>query len=60
MSKEDAIAILESQGWIINNPDDIIVDEVREDTIFLHQEGNGEWVVTKGGSVTFSEYETTE
>lgn len=57
MTKEQAISILKSVGWIINNPDDIQVDEAREDCIFLSQPGNGEWIVTASGSVTFFEEE---
>lgn len=53
MTKEIAISILKSVGWIISRPDEIQVDEAREDVIFLSQEGNGEWIVTAGGSVTF-------
>lgn len=53
MDKETAIFILENAGWVIGNPDEIIVDEIRDDVIFMHQDGNGEWIVTKTGSVTF-------
>ena len=52
LTKASAISILEREGWIINNPDDIKVDEIRDNVIFLSQAGNGEWIITEG-SVTF-------
>jgi hypothetical protein len=58
MLKEQAISILRSNGWNINQPDDIKVDEAQEDCIFLSQKGHGEWIVTQSGSVTF--FDTSE
>jgi len=57
MDKENAIEILENAGWVIGHPEEIEVEEAREGVIFLSQEGNGEWIVTEGGSVTFFETE---
>ena len=55
MNKNEAVNILRSVGWVINRPEDIVVTEAREDVIFLKQPGNGSWIVTESGSVTFFE-----
>ena len=52
MSKEIAIAILEQNGWVINNPAEIEIVRSDETGAVLRQVGNGTWYVS-GQSVNF-------
>jgi hypothetical protein len=52
MTKEIAIAILEQNGWVINNPAEIEIVRSDETGAVLRQVGNGTWYVS-GQSVNF-------
>jgi len=54
--KEEAIRAMKFAGWIVDNPDAIVVDEHRDDLTVLKQDGVGTWFVSDAG-VTFHDDE---
>ena len=52
--KGEAIRAMEFAGWIVANPDAIIVEEYRDDLTVLKEDGVGTWFVSDAG-VTFFE-----
>jgi len=53
--KEEAIRAMKFAGWIVDNPDAIVVDEHRDDLTVLKQDGVGTWFVSDAGVTFFEE-----
>jgi hypothetical protein len=53
MTITEAIRAMEFAGWIISNPDEIVIDEVSDDLTVLRQDGVGRWFVSDAGVMFF-------
>ena len=53
--KEEAIRAMKFAGWIVANPDAIIVEEYRDDLTVLKEDGVGTWFVSDAGVTFFEE-----
>ena len=53
--KGEAIRAMKFAGWIVDNPDAIVVEEHRDDLTVLKQDGVGTWFVSDAGVTFFEE-----